>query len=244
MSSIRRAPTTNRVIEALPRRDRAAVIAACEPVELIYGAVLHGAGGRLRDAWFPLRGFISLINASAPGESLEVGLVGREGLFGIPLALGVDESPLGAVVQGAGSALRMEATAFRRALARHPAFRGLVDRCAFVHLSELAQSSACTRFHVVEARLARWLLMTQDRAQDDTFAVTHAFLGLMLGVRRVGITEAAGQLQRRALIGYRRGVVTVLDRRGLKAAACDCYRVGQACRRRIMDAAATSGAAA
>jgi len=146
---------------------------------------------------------------------------------GIALALGIDESPLHALVQGAGPALRLSANAFRRECAARPAFQRAINRYLYVLMSQLAQSAACTRFHLIEARLARWLLMTQDRAHSDTFSVTHEFLAWMLGVRRVGVTGAASALQRRQLITYGRGVVKVLDRAGLEAASCPCYRVNK-----------------
>jgi len=214
----------NRLLAALPGGQLRRMLAACDTVELARGDVLCRPGERLRHVFFPTRSFISLVMPVDAADSLEVGLVGSEGMLGIPVALGVDKSPVTAVVQGAGAALRMDAGHFCRELERSEALQGGVNRYVFVCLRELAQRAACTRFHVVEARLARRLLMTQDRAHADTFNVTHGFLALMLGVRRVGITRAATSLQNRKLIHYSRGKVTVVDRRGLRAASCTCYR--------------------
>ena len=199
------------------------MLAACQRVELGFGDVLYTPGTRLAHVHFPIDSFISLIMPVDGSSSLEVGLVGNEGLFGIPLVLGIDESPVRAVVQGAGSALRMNAVAFGRELGRSQRMQREINRYVFVRLSQLAQTAGCTRFHVVEARLARWLLMTQDRAHSDTFHITQEFLSFMLGVRRVGVTKAASSLQKRNLIHYSRGDITIIDRRGLKAASCGCY---------------------
>jgi CRP-like cAMP-binding protein len=222
--STERASADNRLLEALPENDLRRMLAGCQTVELAFGDVLYIPRERLSHVYFPAGSFISLIMPVDASSSLEVGLIGNEGMFGIPLALGVDVSPMRAVVQGAGPALRMDAPVFCRELGRSPALQREIDRYIFVHLNQLAQTAACTRFHVVEARLARWLLMTQDRAHADNFHVTQEFLALMLGVRRVGVTKAASSLQRRRLIHYTRGDITVLDRRGLKAASCGCYK--------------------
>ena len=228
------APAVNRLLAALPGSDLRRVLAGCETVELAFADVLYNPGERLSHVYFPTTSFISMIMPVDASASLEVGLIGNEGMFGVPLVLGVDVSPVSAVVQGAGSALRMDAPAFCRELGRSPAMQREIDRYVFVRLSQFAQTAGCTRFHVVEARLARWLLMTQDRAHSDAFHVTQEFLALMLGVRRVGVTKAASSLQSRRLIQYSRGDITILDRRGLKAASCGCYKADRETYHRIL----------
>jgi len=220
--AIRNASPVNRLLDALPTIDRRLVLAECDNVELGFGDVLYNLGETLSHVYFPLGCFISLI-MPIDRTSLEVGLIGSEGMFGTSLALGVNVSPVRAVVQGAGSALRMGAASFCRELGRSRALQREIDRYVFVRASQLARMVGCTRFHVIEARLARWLLMTQDRAHANSFHITQEFLAVMLGVRRVGVTNAASSLQKRHLIRYSRGRMTVLDRRGLKAASCGCY---------------------
>jgi len=217
------AAAENRLIELLPRVDRQRLLAICKPVQLVLADVLASHGKPSRHLYFPIDSFISIV-ASIGGEPvLEVGMVGREGVLGTELALGVTTAPLHALVQGPGSAWQVEAKAFRALLAKSlPLQRGL-NRYIYVQMAQLATASACLRFHQIEPRLARWLLMSQDRAHADRFLVTHEFLAYMLGVRRVGITAAAGALQRQHLIEYHRGDLTVLDRAGLEAAACSCY---------------------
>jgi CRP-like cAMP-binding protein len=213
----------NRLIELLPRRDRDHFLTICEEVELVFEEVLCESGTPTRYVYFPIEGFISLVKAVDQKPTLEVGMVGSEGMLGAQLVLGVRTSPLHALVQGEGAALRIGSAPFREELARSRALQVSLDRYVYVTMIQLASSAACLSSHQIGPRLARWLLMTQDRAHADHFHVTHEFLAYMLGVRRVGVTTAAVALQRLGLIEYRRGEVAVLDRRGLEAAACTCY---------------------
>ncbi len=224
MARARAVPITNRLLDRLPEKDRARVLSGCERVELRFPEVLAEPGGTMRDAYFPTGGFISLLTPMGGKDTLEVALAGNEGVYGIPVALGVDISPVHALVQGSGPAWKIGAAAFRRELARVPALRDGVNMYIHVLMAQLIQTAGCNRFHVVEQRVARWLLMTSDRAHSPTFHITHEFLAYMLGVRRVGITEAASALQRGKLISYARGNMTILDRRGLERASCGCYR--------------------
>lgn len=213
----------NHLIELLPSTSRSRLLAICEPIELTVGEVLGQVGTPTRYVYFPTVGFISLVTAIKGRPTLEVGMVGREGMVGTQLVLGVDTAPLHAVVQGAGAAWRIGAPEFSKELARSAAMQRGMNRYVYVTMTQLASAASCLRFHQIGPRLARWLLMTQDRAHSDKFHITHEFLAYMLGVRRVGITTAASILQREGLIKYRRGEIEVLNRRALKAAACSCY---------------------
>lgn len=213
----------NRLIELLPARDRTRLLDVCEPLQLVLGEVLCEAGAPARHVYFPTDGFISLVAQVDAHPGLEVGMVGREGMVGAPLVLGVAASPLRALVQGPGGSWRIGLPAFRQELARSPALQRLLQRYVYVLMSQMVSAAGCLRFHLIGPRLARWLLMSQDRAHEDRFHITHEFLAYMLGVRRVGVTMAAGALRRQGLIRYQRGELTVLDRPGLEAAACSCY---------------------
>ena len=217
----------NRLIELLPRKERQRLLALCEPVELVFADVLCEPGEITRYVYFPVDGFISLLTQIGGRPALEVGMVGREGMLGVQLSMGVRVAPLHALVQGSGLAWRLGASAFKRELAHSAALRNQMNRYAYVLMKQLAASAACLRFHEIGPRLARWLLMSHDRAHRDSFHITHEFLAYMLGVRRVGITRAATELQRAHHIEYHRGALTVLDRPGLELAACSCYASDQ-----------------
>lgn len=224
----------NHLIERLPDTDRLRLLAVCELVELRLGEVLCERGDALNQVYFPVDGCIALVMQIDQHPSLEVGLVGREGLMGAPILLGVPTAMERGLVQGPGAAWRVPVAAFQCELARSTALQGLVARFLYVRMSQLAGAAACQRFHLVGPRLARWLLMSQDRAHGQQFHVTHEFLASMLGVRRVGVTAAAGVLQRAGLIHYRRGELTVLDRAGLERAACSCYAADSATYRALL----------
>lgn len=213
----------NRLIAAQPQPDRNRILECCEAVELTGGLVLCESDEPLTHAYFPLVGFVSLGASLRGRQPLEMGLIGNEGMLGAALVLGVDSSPMTAVVRGAGAALRLSTTQLQRELEHSPSLRCTLDRYLYVLIAQLSHTAACTHFHEIEPRLARWLLMAHDRAHADRFHLTHGFLADILGVRRSGVTIAAGALQQRGLIGYTRGDMQILDRRGLEAASCACY---------------------
>jgi CRP-like cAMP-binding protein/PAS domain-containing protein len=218
-------PIANSLLAALPRKDYRILLADLESVTLTYGEVLYEPGERIRHVYFPNNCLISLLTTMERHQALEVGLVGWEGMIGISLALGIDVSNIRALVQGTGTALRMSTARFRKALQKSLPLQDEVYRFTHAKLAQARQTAACNRFHMVEARLARWLLMTGDRMRSDQFLLTQAFLADMLGVRRVGVTEAAMALQRRNLITYTRGKIRILDREGLETVSCACYKI-------------------
>jgi CRP-like cAMP-binding protein len=218
-----RAP--NSLLAALPGREYRRLLPGFEPVTLTFGDVLYEPGEAIRHVFFPGTSLVSLLTLVDGHLALEVGLIGRDGVVGIPLVLGHDVSAVRALVQGTGTAMRMAAARFLKEFRRSPPLQRELYRYTHTLMAQISQTAACNRFHVVEERLARWLLMTHDRVKSDRFRLTHEFLGHMLGVRRVGVTKAAHALQERKLISYSRGDIAVLDRVGLEAAACACYQV-------------------
>jgi CRP-like cAMP-binding protein len=221
----RRASIENSLLAAVPRKEYQRLLAGLEPVTLTFGEILYEPGETIRHVFFPNTSLISLLTMADGHLALEVGLIGREGMVGIPLVLGHNVSSVRALVQGSGTALRMAASQFRKEFRLSLPLQRELYRYIHQLMSQISQTAACNRFHVVETRLARWLLMTHDRVKSDHFRMTHEFLGHMLGVRRVGVTKAAHALQLRKLITYSRGDIIVLDRKGLEAAACECYEV-------------------
>ena len=213
----------NSLLAALRGKNYKSLLSGLEPVTLKFGDVLYEAGQKIRHVYFPGNSLVSLLTLVNGRMALEVGMVGHEGMVGIPLALGAGVSPVRALVQGAGTAMRMNAARFSREIRKGPQLQTEVYRYANALMAQVSQTAACNRFHVVEARLARWLLMTRDRMRSNEFRLTQEFLSHMLGVRRVGVTNAARALQKRKLIEYSRGEISILDEKGLKAAACECY---------------------
>jgi CRP-like cAMP-binding protein len=179
----------------------------------------------VRHVYFPTSGIVSLLADVDDGGTLEVGIVGREGMAGMSVFMGVKTSPNRALVQGAGSALKMKATTLRRITDNDGALSRLLRRYSYSLWTQLSQSSVCNLYHPIEARLARWLLMTRDRMEANEFPITQEFLSSMLGVRREGVNKAAGKLQEQGLISYTRGMLIILKPAALAAVACRCYRI-------------------
>lgn len=215
----------NRLLSALPRKEYQRLLPQLEYVTLTFADILFEPGDPIRHVYFPNNSIVSLLAAVAENSTLEVGIVGSEGMVGISVFMGVDVSRNQALVQGAGSAMRMKATALRREVNQFGSLYRLLHRYSHTLLTQVSQSAACNRFHMVSARLARWLLMTHDRLETDEFRLTQEFMSNMLGVRREGVTLAAGALQRGKLISYSRGIIKIHDRVGLEAVSCKCYQI-------------------
>jgi CRP-like cAMP-binding protein len=213
----------NGLLAALPRKDYLCLVDGLEPVTLKFGEVLHEPGMPVRYVYFPVDCVVSLLATVEGHHAVGVGLVGHEGMVGISLVLGADVSSVRALVQAGGTAMRMRAALFHRAFRQSLPLQGELHRYLHTKLALARQTVACNAFHALEARLARWLLMTSDRALSGEFFLTQAFLAELLGVRRASVNEAAVPLQQRGLIRYSRGRITILDRKGLEAASCRCY---------------------
>lgn len=223
--TINRVPIANSLLAALPYKDYQRLLPGLEQVTLTFGVTIYEPEALITHVYFPSDSLVSLLTLVEGHLALEVGLIGREGMLGVSLALGVNISPVRALVQGSGSAMRMKSARFLQEFRRSPPLQLEVYRYTHALMAQVTQTAACNRFHVVEARLARWLLMTRDRVRSDEFRLTQEFLAHMLGVRRVGVTKAASALQKQKLIRYSRGNIRILDRKKLEAASCPCYEI-------------------
>lgn len=217
----------NELLGALSPEDVARLRPWLQPVDLQFNSTLFFTDGAVDAVLFPESGMVSLVVTLEGGEQAEVGVVGREGLVGLPLILGDDRSLVEAKVQMEGTALRLDAAALRAAMDESAALRALLLRYALAFQAQVTLTAACNARHPIEQRLSRWLLTAHDRAGRGEFAMTHEFMALMLGVRRPGVSLAAGALQKAGLIHYARGRMAVTDRPGLEAASCGCYRTAR-----------------
>ena len=225
---------TNALIDALPRTARNRLLSICETVDLVSGHLVSGSDTPTRHVYFPTGSIISLTTSSKDSPVLEIGMVGREGMLGLQVVLAVDSVPLQASVRGSGSAWRIATEPFNRELAGNRALRQSLNCYLQVTLLQFTSEARCVRFHQIHQRLARWLLMTRDRTHADSFGVTQAFIARLLGVRRVGIAKAAGAFQRRGIIRYARGVLTIVDRKALESQSCSCYETARKTYARFM----------
>jgi CRP-like cAMP-binding protein len=216
----------NRLLGLLPPRDYARLRPHLQRIPLAYRQSLYRANKSIGFVYFIETGVGSLVNTMANGQAAEVGTIGNEGVVGLPLVLGDDRTPTSVYVQVPGAGLRMKAALFNKELARSVSMRTVMLHYSHAFFNQVAQSAACNQFHSIQ-RCCRWLLMTHDRMQSDEFLLTQEFLAMMLGVQRTGVTAAAGALQRAGLIRYKRGNVTIVDRRGLIKRSCECYGVSK-----------------
>ncbi len=229
-----RALVLNRLIDELPREECHRLLEQCTPVTYRGGDVLCESGQPLEHVHFPMTALISLAKTVPGKPPIEMGMIGREGMLGATLALGIDSNPLQAVVHGAGTGLRISTTRFQAQLRTSPALQRMLELYLYVLVEQLAQTAVCSSFHGMPARLAKWLLMTVDRAPGEQLEVAQAALPEILGVRRAAVNVAASELQQRGLIDCTRRRIRVISRAGLENAACECYAAGvNAYRRRL-----------
>lgn len=225
MPRARKVSVPNRLLAALPRKEYQNLLPVLERVQLAFGEILYESQSQIRHVYFPNDCFVSMLTTVEAERASEVGLIGFEGMVGIPMALGVAVSPFRAVVQGEGTAMRMETADFRRNFNTSAALKRELFLFTHLLMIQIAQTAACNRFHVVTQRMVRWILMTRDRVHSNEFRITQEFLALMLGVRRVGVSAAMCNLRQRNLIAYRRGTITILNHGGLVAASYGCYKI-------------------
>ena len=234
MLTTKRIPVSNLLLASLPRKEAQYFLAHCEPVELVSSEILGEPGEQVRNVYFPIDCFISYVWPISNRTRKVIGMLGNEGMIGLSLALGVRFSLLRFIVQVAGTALLMGAVQFLQIYEKSATLQQKLKAYAYVRMNQLSQTAGCNRFHVVHARLARWILMARDCAHSNEFRITHEFLSYMLGVRRAGITESAGMLQKKKLVSYNMGNLKVLDCSGLEAIACGCYQASKETYKKIL----------
>ena len=218
-------PHQNHLLDALPRSDYERLVSHLELIPMALGDVLYESGAPLRYVYFPTTSIVSLLYVMEDGASAEIAIVGNEGILGISLFMGGDTTPSRAVVQSAGHGFRLRADLLKDEFGRFGPTMHLLLRYTQALITQMAQTAACNRHHSVDQQLCRWLLLSLDRLASNELSMTQELIANMLGVRREGVTEAAGKLQDSGLISYRRGRITVLDRPGLEARSCECYQV-------------------
>jgi len=220
-------PHANRLLGLLPPRDYQRLRPHLHRIPLEYKQSLYRADKPIEFVYFVETGVGSLVNTMKNGDAAEVGTIGNEGVVGLPIVFGDNRAPTSVYVQVPGAGLRVKAKLFEKELGQSASMRMVMLHYAHAFFNQVAQSAACNHFHSLEQRCCRWLLMTHDRMQSDEFLLTQEFLAMMLGVQRTGVTAAAGALQRAGLIRYKRGNVTILNRRGLLHRSCECYGVSK-----------------
>lgn len=223
MSTAPRNPAKNRLLAALPREEYERLLPKLETVPLTLKQVIYEPGKPIQHVYFLNTGVISLLTILADSTAAEVGVVGNEGMIGISVLLGIDTTPGKALVQIQGEAMRMRTADFKAEVLAGSSLHTLLQRYTYVMINQISQTVACNRYHSVEERCCRWLLMSHDRANSDSFPATQEFLSEMLSVRRASVTVVAGMLQKAGLIRYSRGKMTILDRPGLEEVTCECY---------------------
>ena len=228
-------PHANRLLGLLPPRDYKRLRPHLHRIPLEYRQSLYRTNKQIEFVYFIETGVGSLVNTMRNGEAAEVGTIGNEGVVGLPVVLGDDRAPTSVYVQVPGAGLRMKANLFKKELARSASMQAVMLRYGHAFFNQVAQSAACNHFHTLQQRCCRWLLMTHDRMQSDEFLLTQEFLAMMLGVQRTGVSAAAGALQRAGLIRYKRGNVTIIDRRGLMRRSCECYGISKREFDRLLD---------
>jgi len=218
-------PTNNRLLAALPARERRVFVDLLEPLSYTIKQSLYKSDEPIPYVYFPLGGVFSIVSDANHGGIIEIATVGKEGFVGVPVLLGVDRTVGDGFCQIPGDALRLRAGRFREELDRRPLLRALLLRYTQSFINQIAQNAACNRLHSIEERCARWLLMTHDRVGVDQYLLTQEFLAQMLGVRRAGVSVVATRFQKEGFIRYGRGLLTIVNRRGLENAACACYEI-------------------